>query len=118
MLYPKLPPPQLLYKPTQHVVDGGLNLLDTRDVVRVHHHRMVREPLAHDPPPIVAHDAYRKQTSLAGLREGGKYVARTPAGGDPDRNVLRSGMGDELAGEDGLAADVVGYSRDVGWLGG
>ncbi len=35
-----------------------------------------------------------------------------------DRHVLRPGVGDELAGEDGLGPDVVGDGRDVGRLGG
>jgi hypothetical protein len=39
------------------MVDGSLDLLDARDVVRVDDYRVIRQPLSDDPTSIVAHDA-------------------------------------------------------------
>jgi hypothetical protein len=41
----------------KYVVDGSLDLLDTRDVVRADDDRVIRQPLSDDPTSIVAHDA-------------------------------------------------------------
>src|SRR3712207_3416061 len=43
--------------PAEYVVDGGLDLLDARDVVRADDYRVIRQPLGDDPASIVAHDA-------------------------------------------------------------
>ena len=51
-----LPSHQRLNEPPQHVVYGSLHLLDARNVIRTHDHRVVRQPFAHDPPPVVPDD--------------------------------------------------------------
>src|SRR5215213_8787295 len=104
-------------EPTKTVVDGGLDLLDARDVVRADDDRVIREPLADDPAPVIAHDANRQQPSSAGFGERGEDVGGAPAGRDTDRDVLGPRMSDELTGEDRLRAYVVGYGRYVGRLG-
>src|SRR5829696_6158520 len=102
--------------PAKHVVDRGLDLLDARYVIRADDDRVIREPLSDDPTSIVAYDADGQKPSLSGFGERGKYVGGVSASGDTDSNILRPRVGDELAGEDRLCADVVGYGRYVGRL--
>ena len=56
------------------MVDGGLDLLDARDVVRTYDYRVIRQPLTDDPAPVIAHDADCKQAPSAGLSERGEDV--------------------------------------------
>src|SRR5215211_6335448 len=104
--------------PAKYVVDRSLDLLDARDVVRVDDDRVIRQLLSDDPTSIVAHDADGKQSSSSSFGERGKYIGGTPAGGDPDSDVFWPSVRDELAGEDRLRADVVGYGGYVGRLSG
>src|SRR5215210_6278635 len=104
-------------EPAKYVVDGSLDFLDARYVVRADDNRVVSQTLAQDPTPVVAHDADRQQAPFSGFGERGEYVGRAPARRDTDRDVLGPRVGDELAGEDRLRTDIVGYGRNVGRLG-
>jgi hypothetical protein len=45
------------------MVDGGLDHLYAWGVVRADYYRIIRQPLADDFAPVVAHDAHRQQPS-------------------------------------------------------
>ncbi len=56
---------------------------------------------------VVAGEADREHVALARLAERGEQVSRVAARGQAERDVARTGVGDQLAREDQLEADVV-----------
>src|SRR5215210_824549 len=104
-------------EPAKYVVDGSLDLLDARYVVRADDDRVVSKPLAQDPTSIVANDADRQQAPFSGFGKRGEYVGRAPTRRDAKCDVYGSRVCDELAGEDGFRTNIVGYGRNVGRLG-
>jgi hypothetical protein len=79
---------------------------------------MVRELLADDSSAIVSQNPDGQEPAPPGFHERGEDIGRAGTGRDPDGHIRRPGMGDQLAGEDGLASDVVGDGRGVRGLGG
>jgi hypothetical protein len=60
------------------------------------------------PATFVAGEPDRQQTSPRGFLEGAEHVAGISAGREPNGDVPRTGMGDQLAGENDVEADVIG----------
>src|ERR1700737_529106 len=98
----KLATAQRLQILSDDVVDGGLHLLNARDVVRPHHDEMVGDSPPSDLTPIVAEERDRQKLPLSRFLERSDDVPRSTAGGHGNRHVVRAGVGDELPHEDHL----------------
>ena len=93
----------------EHVVGARLRLLDPRDVLRAGDDDVVGEPLGGDPAAVVADHRDRREAARAGPRPAPTIrLTRVAAGREHDQRVALAPVGDHLALEDLLDADVVG----------
>src|SRR5215469_1471685 len=97
---------QSLQSLSHHVIDGCLHFLNARDVVAVHDEREFRQPPAKDFSTVVTKKGDRKHISFACLFQSHNDVARTATRRDSNRNIFRSGLGNQLTQEDDLSTNV------------
>ena len=83
-----------------------------------HHEAVVDVGAGRERATLVAGQSDREQSGPLGLGEGHEDVAGVAARRDPERDVGRAGVGDELAGEHEVEADVVRQRGQHGRVGG
>src|SRR5579875_551538 len=95
-----------------------LGLLDAVDALRAHDQAVVDRVASGHLPPVVAGEAHGEHAEPLRLGEGGEEDRRVAAGREADRHVGRPAVGDHLAGEDQLEADVVAEGAQHAGVGG
>src|SRR5579863_9158988 len=85
---------QRLQRFANDVIDRRLHLLNAGNVVAVHDHGKVSQPLALDLAAVVAQQRHGQQIAVAGFFEGHDDVARSAAGGNAERNVFGTSLCD------------------------
>ena len=103
---------QRVHEIPQDVIGDDVAFLDAVDRRRRHDQAMIDDAAGLHPAAVAAGQPDGHQAHLLGLGEGGDQIGRIAAGGDADQAVARPRLGDDLADEDVLEADVVADRRD------
>src|ERR1700687_2551963 len=101
---------------SNYVINGGLNFLNTRDVVRMNDNRKIGQMSALNVAAVVTEQCNCKQAALASFFERHHHVLGSTAGRDRHRHILSPGVSNELPKKNHFNAYVVGNRRDIGRL--
>src|ERR1700722_6421168 len=76
-----------------HMVDGGLDFLNPRNVIAADDQRKIRECAPLNFASVAAEQRDGEHTAFPRFLEGGDDVARASAGGNTDDDIVRLGLG-------------------------
>src|SRR5580698_1699751 len=96
------------------VVNGGLHLLNARNVVRPDYYRKVRNFPPHDFAAVITEQSHGQQVPLARFLQRPDDVLRSATGGNGDGHVIGTRVSDQLPKKNILRSHVVGERGNVG----
>src|ERR1700680_2239695 len=95
------------------MVNRGLHLLNTRNVIGTHDDREIRQRSPLNLTPVVTKQGHRQYLSLASLFQCCEDISRATTGGNSHRHIPGACLRNELPEENYLRTNIIRNRRDV-----
>src|ERR1700692_4455350 len=95
------------------MVNRGLHLLNTRNVIGAHDDREIRQRSPLNFTSVVTKQGHRQYVSLASLFQCREDISRAATGGNSYRHIPGAGLRNELPEENYLRTNIIRDCRDV-----